>query len=82
MCAKHKGAVVMVVERKSGYAVIAKVSNKTSDLIWSVQPYIVSNIKPLPIRVKTYDNGKEFAAHGLIKRQLSKTAYCDRIFAS
>ena len=30
--ANHKQAIVTVVERKSGYTVIAKVSNKTSDL--------------------------------------------------
>jgi IS30 family transposase len=33
--ASHKGAVVTMVERKSGYAVIAKVSNKTAKLIFS-----------------------------------------------
>jgi IS30 family transposase len=64
----HKGAVVTMVERKSGYAVIAKVTNKTSELVSST---IVSNLKPFAIRVKTltYDNGKEFAAHGLIDQQ-------------
>ena len=63
--ASQKGAVVTMVERKSGYAVLAKVSNKTSELVCSA---IVSNLKPFSARVKTltYDNGKEFAAHGLI----------------
>jgi len=79
--AKHKGAVVTIVERKSGYAVIAKVPNKTSGLVSSA---IVSNLKPLAIRVKTltYDDGKEFAAHGLIDQQLSSTAYFARPLAS
>ena len=31
--AAHKQAIVTLVERKSGYALIAKVSNKTSDLV-------------------------------------------------
>ena len=31
--ANHKQAIVTVVERKSGYAVMAKVSNKTSELV-------------------------------------------------
>jgi IS30 family transposase len=39
-----------MVERKSGYAVLAKVVNKTSDLVSSA---IVSNLKPFAIRVKT-----------------------------
>ena len=79
--ARHKGAVVTMVERKSGYVVIAKVSNKTSELVSSA---IASNLKPFSIRVKTltYDNGKEFAAHGLIDQQLNSTAYFARPFAS
>jgi len=48
--ANHKGAVVTMVKRKSGYAVLAKVVNKTSDLVSSA---IVSNLKPFAIRVKT-----------------------------
>jgi IS30 family transposase len=79
--ASHKGAVVTMVERKSGYAVLAKVVNKTSDLVSSA---IVSNLKPFCVRVKTltYDNGKEFAAHGLIDQELNSTAYFARPFAS
>jgi IS30 family transposase len=34
--ASHKGAVVTMVERKSGYAVMAKVEKKTSELVSSV----------------------------------------------
>ena len=63
-----------MVERKSGgYAVSDKVPNKTSVLVSSA---IVSNLKPLSVRVKTltYDNGKEVAAHGLIDQQLNSTA--------
>jgi IS30 family transposase len=78
---KHKGAIVTMVERKSGYAVMAKVVNKTSDLVGSA---IVNKLKPLAARVKTltYDNGKEFAGHGQIDEQLQSTAYFARPFAS
>jgi len=41
--ASHKGAVVTMVERKSGYAVIAKVEHKTSERVSSA---IVGNLKP------------------------------------
>ena len=79
--ASHKGAVVTMVERKSGYAVLAKVSNKTSELVSSA---IVSNLKHFSVRVKTltYDNGKEFAGHSLIDQELNSTAYFARPFAS
>ena len=79
--ANHKGAVVTMVERKSGYAVFAKVSNKTSELVSSA---IVDNLKPLILRVKTltYDNGKEFARHVHVDQELQSTGYFARPFAS
>jgi IS30 family transposase len=44
----------------------------------------VSNLKPFCVRVKTltYDNGKEFAGHCLIDKQLNSPAYFARPFAS
>ena len=79
--ASHKGAVVTMVERKSGYAVMAKVSNKTSALVSSA---IVDKLKPMAAKVKTptYVNGKEFAGHSLIDQELNSTAYFARPFAS
>jgi IS30 family transposase len=67
--ANHKGAVVTMVERKSGYGVIAKVTNKTSELVSSA---IVDKLKPMDVRVKmlTFDNGKESAGHAYIDEQL------------
>ena len=47
--ASHKGAVVTMVERKSGYAVMAKVEKKTSELVSSA---IVDKLKPMAARVK------------------------------
>ena len=79
--ASHKGAVVTMVERKSGYAVMAKVEKKTSELVSSA---IVDKLQPLAARVKTltFDNGKEFAGHAQIDQQLQSTAYFARPFAS
>jgi IS30 family transposase len=79
--ANHKGAVVTMVERKSGYTVMAKVTNKTSELVSSA---IVDKLKPMAVRVKTltFDNGKEFAGHAYIDEQLQSTAYFARPFAS
>jgi len=71
--ANRKGAEVKIVERKSRYAVIAKVANKTSELVSSV---IANKPKPIAVRVKTmtYDNRKEFARHSLIDQELKRTA--------
>jgi IS30 family transposase len=70
----HKHAIVSLVERKSGYAVLAKVENKTSD---QVSTAIIKRLKPIAKRVRTltYDNGKEFADHAAIDRALGSTAY-------
>ncbi|WP_218738917.1 IS30 family transposase, partial [Shewanella xiamenensis] len=48
--AAHKQAIVTLVERKSGYAVLAKVSNKTADLVGQA---IEDKLGPLAARVKT-----------------------------
>lgn len=79
--AAHKQAIVSIVERKSGYAVLAKVSNKTAALVSAA---IVSELQPIASKVKTltYDNGKEFAWHEEIDEMLGSTGYFARPFAS
>lgn len=71
---RHKHAIVSLVERKSGYAVLAKVENKTADLVSTA---IIKRLKPIAKRVRTltYDNGKEFADHAVIDKVLGSTAY-------
>ena len=60
--AAHKQAIVTLVERKSGFAVLAKVSNKSADLVGRA---IEAKLKPFYSRVKTLtvDNSKEFVSH-------------------
>ena len=79
--ANHKQAIVTMVERKSGYAVIAKVENKTADLVGAA---IVDGLKPFASKVKTltFDNGKEFCGHAKIDEALGSTSYFARPFAS
>jgi IS30 family transposase len=54
--AAHEHAIVTLVERKSGYAVIAKVDRKTVEL---VRQAIINKLEPLLCLVKTiaFDNG-------------------------
>ena len=79
--AEHKQAIVTVVERQSGYTVIAKVENKTADLVSAA---IVNRLKPFGTKVKTltFDNGKEFCGYGKIDEALGSTSYFARPFAS
>ncbi len=69
------------MEHKSGYALIAKVSNKTSDL---VNQAIITQLNPVTPLVKTltFDNGKEFAEHARIDTALKSTTYFTDPFAS
>jgi IS30 family transposase len=71
---RHKHAIVSLVERKSGYAVLAKVENKTAD---QVSTAIIKRLKPIvkQVRTLTYDNGKEFADHAAIDKALGSIAY-------
>lgn len=77
----HKHAIVTLVERKSGYGLIAKVQNKTAKL---VSKAIVKLLEPFKAKVKTltYDNGKEFAKHAWIDKKLSSTGYFARPYCS
>jgi IS30 family transposase len=79
--AAHQHALVTLVERKSGYAVVAKVHRKTSE---QVSAAIIKRLTPLASRAKTitFDNGKEFAGHKLIDQSLGSTTYFADPFAS
>ena len=79
--ANHKQVIMTVVERKSGYAMVAEVSNKPADLVGAA---IIDMLKPFEARLKTltYDNGKEFCSHTKIDEALSSTGYFARAFAS
>ena len=72
--AAHKQAIVTLVVRKSGFSVLAKVSNKSADLLGRA---IEAKLKPLNSRVKTLtvDNGKEFADHQAIDQALGIQTY-------
>jgi len=79
--ANHKQAIVTVVERKSRYALAAKVSNKMANMISYV---IIEAPTPFEPRVKTlnYDSGREFCGHALIDEALKSTGFFARLFAN
>lgn len=72
--AAHKQAIVTLVERKSGYALLVKVSHKSAHLVGRA---IEDKFKNMGSRVKTLtvDNGKEFADHQAIDRALGIQTY-------
>jgi IS30 family transposase len=79
--ANHKQAIVTLVERKSGYAVLSKVTNKTSDLVGNAIINELQSFTPL-VKTMTFDNGKEFAEHQRMDKELQSTTYFADPFAS
>ena len=70
----HQQAIVTLVERKSGFAKIMKVSRKSADL---VSQAMIQLLEPFKAKVKTitFDNGKEFAFHQQIDAALQSISY-------
>jgi len=70
----HRGALVTLVERKSLYTVIRGVMRKTAR---AVRDAVVEELAPYIERVHTitYDNGREFADHENMARDLDTPIY-------
>lgn len=79
--AGHQCAILSMIERKSGLAVLAKVEHKTTA---AVTQAINDRLKPFAARVDTlsYDNRKEFADHARIDIELGSTGHFADLFAS
>jgi transposase, IS30 family len=79
--AGHQQAIVTLVERKSGFALLAKVKQKKADL---VSQAIVDQLTPVRSKVKTLtaDNGKEFAHHRRTDQALGMQTYFAEPYSS
>jgi IS30 family transposase len=77
----HKQAIVSAAERKSRFALIYKVERKTSDL---VNKAIIKLLLPLKqyVHTVTFDNGKEFAGHEMLSKELDADIYFAHPYAS
>lgn len=72
--AKHQGAIVSLVERKSGYTRLIRVQSKEAA---GVTQAIGRALRPFKNQVLTitFDNGKEFAGHEKIAKALKADCY-------
>jgi IS30 family transposase len=77
----HQGALVTLVERKSLYTVIRSVIHKTAE---AVRHAVVDGLTPYIdwVHTITYDNGREFAAHEGMARDLDARIYFAHPYAS
>lgn len=73
--ANRSGGVLSVVERRTGFTILAKVERLNSD---RVAKRIVRRMKRLPRSQRssvTFDNGKEFAGHNHLRKSLQVAIY-------
>lgn len=77
----HRGALVTLVERKSLYTVIRGVLRKTAS---AVRDAVVDGLTPYIdwVHTITYDNGREFADHEGMARDLDARIYFAHPYAS
>ena len=77
----HKGALVTVVERVSKYTLIAQVENKSAEVVTAA---LIKLLKPFSgfVHTLTVDNGKEFALHQKIEKELGTLVYFAHPYAS
>ncbi len=77
----HQQAIVSLVERKTGYTLIRKVGRKTAKAVIKATTRL---LKPHPkwVHTITSDNGREFAGHEEISKQLDADFYFTHPYAS
>lgn len=77
----HRQAIVSLVERKTGFTLIRKVERKTAQ---AVSDAMMKLLKPHRARVHTItsDNGREFAGHEDIAKQLQADFFFAHPYAS
>ena len=77
----HRHAVVSLVERRSMYLLLAKVTQRTSEQVCGA---IIKAIDAsgIPARTLTLDNGSEFCAHQRITQALGMRCYFARPYAA
>ncbi len=77
----HQQAIVSLVERKSRLTLLAKVVNRTAE---QVRIAIITLLQPIKdwVLTMTSDNGKEFAQHEHMSKQLKAKFYFAHPYAS
>jgi IS30 family transposase len=79
---RSPGALVSLVERKSGYLLLKKLKERKAA---AVRRAVCRSLRSLPGRLRrtvTFDNGKEFAEHTSIARDLKLKVYFAKPYAA
>lgn len=77
----HQGALVTLVERKSLYTVMRGVAHKTADAVHNAVTELLTPLTDL-VHTITYDNGREFAEHEGMAKDLDADIYFAHPYSS
>lgn len=75
---QRAGGLLSLVERKSGYTLLARLSQCKSQPVAQAMCRKLKSLPPQLRRSMTLDNGKEFAAHAQVSGQLNMGVYFAR----
>ena len=73
--AKHKGAIVSMVDRKSKFTLLALVDRATAENVNRAIIESFERYNNLPAKTATFDNGKEFSKHHELTNILKMPCY-------
>jgi transposase, IS30 family len=77
-----RAGLLTVVERKSGYLRLAKVDDRKAPTIRRAAKRKLGSLPPELRKTMTLDNGKEFADHAILSRQLAMKIYHARPYCA
>lgn len=78
--AKHKGAVLTLVDRKSGYTLMGNLPRRAAQLVSDQATSLLNSVPH--VKTITLDNGKEFAKHAKIKNRTNADVYFAHPYSS
>lgn len=76
----HKGALLTLVDRKSGYTLIGRLTKREAQQVVDRSAELLSRMPY--VHTLTVDNGMEFAGHAMIKDQTGADVYFAHPYAS
>lgn len=79
---QHRGALVTVVERKSGYLLVGKVQKRKASKVRQSIERQYKTIPPSLRKTLTLDNGKEFSQHEQLAEELNLGVYFAKPYCS
>lgn len=82
MGSNHKSALLVMTDRTTLITMIEKLSSKNADEVYLKMNRRLTNFAPSWIKTITFDNGKEFAHHNKIAKDLNVKTYFTRPYTS